>query len=346
MSDMINAQALAAFDGGGSVRNWDFHRRVPRTNDVLVDIEYCGICHSDLHAMTRPGQVYPFVPGHEIVGRVREVGKAVERFAQGDRVAIGTIVDSCRTCSPCLLHEESYCEEYPVTTYGGKDRIDGSRTQGGYSNLYVADADFVYHVPHSLDPAAVAPLLCAGITTFAPLRQWQAGPGKTVGVIGIGGLGHMGLKLARAMGAYVVAFTTSPDKVDEARRLGAHECVLSTDAEAMRTQANRFDLLLSTASYAFPMDPFLQALKLDGTLCSLGIPDRFDFRPVNLTLRRRNLSSSGTGGTDRTREMLDFCAEHGIVADIELVKRSEVNDALRRLKANDVRYRFVIDMTA
>ena len=338
------AAGYAAMERHGSLVPWTFERRAPRPHDVALDILYCGVCHSDLHAVGRWGQEFPLVPGHEIVGRVSEVGPEVSRFSPGDIVAISVIVDSCRECEPCLREMETYCLAYPTPTFDGVDRVDGSRTRGGYSDSYVCDERFVHHVPAGLDLAGVAPLLCAGVTTYSPLRHWEAGPGKTVGVIGIGGLGHLGVKFARALGAHVVAFTTSPSKLDDALALGAHEAVLSTDAAQMQVQANRFDFLLDTVSATYPMTPFIQALKLDGTLCSLGIPDSFDVMPMMLTLGRRRLASSGAGGTREVGEMLAFCAQHGITADVEVIALSEINTALDRLGRNDVKYRFVIDM--
>lgn len=337
-------KAYAALQRGGPMVPWSFERRKPRPTDVAVKILFCGVCHSDIHSMNHWGQEFPLVPGHEIVGEVTEIGSAVSRFAIGDKVMIGTIVDSCRHCDPCQAELEVYCREYPTLTFDGLDRIDGSRTRGGYSDHYVADERFVYALPEGLDPAASAPLLCAGVTTYSPLRHWSVGPGKTVGIIGIGGLGHLAVKFARAMGAHVVAFTTSPKKADEALKLGAHEVVLSTDAVQMAAQAFRFDFILDTVSKSYPMDPFLLALKLDATLCSLGIPDQFNFSPMLLAMGRRSIASSGSGGTRDTREMLAFCAEHNIVADVEVIGMSEINQAFERLEKGDVHYRFVVDM--
>lgn len=329
---------------GGPVVPFAFERRALRPTDVAVTITHCGVCHSDLHTIRTWGQEYPVVPGHEIAGVVAEVGAAVTAFKPGDPVLVGNIVDSCRVCEPCRQHEESYCRAYPTLTFDGLDRVDGSRTRGGYSREYVADHDFVYHLPPGLDPAGAAPLMCAGITTYSPLRHWGAGPGKVVGVVGIGGLGHVAIKLAKAMGAHVVAFTTSPAKAQAARDLGADEVVVSTDAEAMAARAYTVDFILDTVSTVYQMDAILTCLKLDGTLCSLGIPERHDFTPLMLTLGRRSLASSGSGGTRETREMLAFCAEHGIVADVELIAPDEVNAAYERLERGDVRYRFVIAM--
>jgi uncharacterized zinc-type alcohol dehydrogenase-like protein len=284
------------------------------------------------------------VPGHEIVGRVTATGSAVTGFHVGDVVMIGVIVDSCRVCAPCVDHMEVYCREFPTQTFDGVDRIDGTRTRGGYSSQYVADQRFVYHLPAGLNPAAAAPLLCAGVTTYSPLLHWKVGPGMTVGVVGIGGLGHLAVKFARAMGAHVIAFTTSPRKVEAALALGAHEAVLSTDPAQMAAQAYRCDFILDTVSTTYPMTPMIAALKLDATLCSLGIPDTFDFSPLMLTLGRRRLASSGAAGTKDTHAMLAFCAEHGIVADVEVIAMDQINEAFARLERGDVHYRFVIDM--
>jgi len=337
---------FAAFEKGGAVAPFKFHRRELRTQDVAVRITYAGICHSDIHSIHNWGNEFPLVPGHEIVGEVIELGSDVAEFSVGDTVLIGTIVDSCRTCEPCKAEMESYCRAFPTLTYDGVDRVDGSRTRGGYSREYVADKRFVYRLPEGLDAAAAAPLLCAGVTTYSPLRHWNVGPGMIVGIVGIGGLGHLGIKFARAMGAHVVAFTTSPEKVEHAIALGAHEVVVSSDEAAMAEQAYRFDFILDTVSTRYPMDPMIQSLKLDATICSLGIPDQFDLTPVLLTMGRRRLSSSGVGGTKDTREMLEFCREHNIVADIELVdpNADAINHALTRLEKGDVYYRFVIDM--
>ena len=321
-----------------------FERRAPRAHDVALDILFCGICHTDLHSIGKWGQEFPIVPGHEIVGRVTETGAAVGRFQPGDIVAVGVIVDSCRVCDPCVREMETYCQAFPTTSYDGIDRVDGSRTRGGFADSYVCDEHFVHHVPKGLDLAGVAPLVCAGITTYSPLRHWNVEPGKTVGVIGIGGLGHLGLKFARALGAHVVAFTSSADKAEDARALGAHEVVLSKDEAQMQAQANRFDFLLDTVSTTHALTPYLRALKLDGTLCSLGIPDQFDLQPIMLAMGRRRLASSGAGGTRETGEMLAFCAQHGITADVEVIAAREINHAFERLARNDVKYRFVIDM--
>ena len=336
--------AYAALERDAPVSPWSFPMRERRDQDIGFEVLFCGICHTDLHMIGPWGQNFPLVPGHEIVGRVTETGTAVTRFDVGDIIAVGTIVDSCRTCVPCLGEMESYCQRGATPAYDGVDRIDGSITRGGYASAGVCDQRFAHHVPDGMDLAGAAPLLCAGITTYSPLKHWQVGPGSTVGIIGVGGLGHLAIKLARALGAHVAAFTTSPGKADDALALGAHEVVLSRDAEQMAAQANRFDFLLDTVSASYPMTPFMQALTLDGTLCSVGLPDRFDVAPFALATGRRSLASSGSGGTRETGEMLTFCAEHQITADVEVITPDNINPALDRLRANDVKYRFVIDM--
>jgi uncharacterized zinc-type alcohol dehydrogenase-like protein len=341
------ARGYAALEKNGALVPWTFARRTLRPHDVAIRTLYCGMCHSDIHAVHDGwGGEFPLVPGHELMGEVVEVGASVANFAVGDRVLIGTIVDSCRVCQPCTDEMEIYCREIPTLTYDGVDRVDDTRTRGGYSDSYVADERFVYHLPEGMNPAAAAPLLCAGITVYSPLRHWNVGPGKTVGVIGIGGLGHLAIKFARAMGAHVIAFTTSPSKVQDALALGAHEVVLSTDQQQMDAQAWRIDLIIDAVSKRYPMTPYMQTLKLGGTLCSLGIPDGFDVSPLALAMGRRSISSSGTGGTRDTREMLAFCHEHGILPEVEIVPASQINEAFARLAKGDVRYRFVLDLSA
>ena len=334
---------LAALSQGDRLVPWTFARRELRPDDIAVKIQFCGVCHSDLHAIRGSG-AFPLVPGHEFVGEVSAIGAEVTKFNVGDAVAVGNIVDSCGHCPLCLSHQESYCREFPTTTYGGIDRIDGSTTRGGYSNDYVVKTDFAYHLPVGLDPASVAPLLCAGITTWSPLHHWDIGLGKTVGIIGLGGLGHMAVKFAHALGAHVVLFSTSEKKLADGLALGADEAILSTDAEKMADQRYRFDFILDTVSARHLLDPYLLALSLDGTFCCLGIPDAMEFTPVLLTMGRRRLTSSGSGGTVETQEMLDFCSQHKIAADVEVISAANINDGFERLERGDVRYRLVIDM--
>ncbi|MEG4999106.1 NAD(P)-dependent alcohol dehydrogenase [Microcoleus sp. B4-D4] len=334
---------LAALSRGEPLVPWAFQRRELRPNDIAVKILFCGVCHSDLHAI-RGNSRFPLVPGHEMVGEVTAIGANVTKFQIGDAVVVGTIVDSCGHCSSCKRQLEQYCLEGVTTTYDGIDRHDRSITRGGYSNEYVVDTHFAYHLPAGLDPASVAPLLCAGVTTWSPLRHWEVGPGKTVGIVGLGGLGHMAVKFARALGAHVVVFTTTPGKLDDAKGLGADEAILSTDKAQMASQASRFDFILDTVSSRHPLDPYLRSLKLDGTLCCLGIPKDLDFSPVFLTIGRRRLASSGVGGTLETQEMLDFCSQHNLAADVEIIAAEDINQGFERLERGDVRYRLVIDM--
>ncbi|WP_245395456.1 NAD(P)-dependent alcohol dehydrogenase [Anthocerotibacter panamensis] len=334
---------LAALSQGDRLVPWTFERRKLRPTDITMRIQFCGICHSDLHAI-RGSSRFPLVPGHEIVGEVTAIGADVTKFRVGDAVAVGTIVDSCGHCSSCQRQLEQYCLEGVTTTYDGIDRQDGSITRGGYSNQYVVDAQFAYHLPAGLDPASVAPLLCAGVTTWSPLRHWDVG-GKTVGIVGLGGLGHMAVKFAHALGAYVVLFSTSPDKLADAKALGADEAILSTDEAQMANQASRFDFILDTVSSRHPLNPYLRSLNLDGTLCCLGIPANLDFSPVFLTMGRRRLASSGVGGTLETQEMLDFCSQHHISADVEIISATDIEDGFERLDRGEVHYRLVIDMS-
>jgi uncharacterized zinc-type alcohol dehydrogenase-like protein len=326
-------------------------RREPGPRDVAIDILYCGVCHSDLHTVRGewPGVLYPSVPGHEIVGRVSAVGSEVDTHKVGDVVAVGCMVDSCRACEPCRNDLEQYCasETGPILTYNGAMKGGRPNTYGGYSAHVVVDEHFVLRVRHAPERlAAVAPLLCAGITTWSPLRHWGAGPGKKVGVVGIGGLGHMGVKLAHALGAHVVAFTTSASKVQAARELGADEVVVSTDPAAMAAHAGSLDFILDTVAVAHDLDAYLHLLRLDGTLTLVGAPATPHPSPsaMGLIVGRRALAGSAIGGIAETQEMLDFCAERGIVADIETIAMNEIEAAYGRMLKNDVKYRFVIDM--
>ena len=308
-----------------------------------VRITYCGICHSDLHALHH-GDNFPLVPGHEFVGTVAAVGDEVRAFRIGDEVAVGNIVDSCGMCRMCAVGQENFCAEFPTLTYGGRDRIDGMPTLGAYSSRYVVRERFVYHRPDSLDPAAVAPLMCAGITVWEPLRSAGVGPGTRLGIVGIGGLGHLAVKLGRALGAAVTVFTTSPHKAADALALGADHVVVSLDDDSMREQRGTLDVIIDTASVEHDPTPYLHALDLDGTLFSVGHLGPVTISTVDLLIGRKRLASAGSGGHRYTQELLDFCGEHGIVADIELVTPDQLDDALARLSRNDVRYRFVLDL--
>ena len=347
---MIPTKAYAATSGEAPLAPFAFNRRVPGPRDVQIEIMFCGVCHSDLHTARGewPGTVYPVVPGHEIVGRVVATGTDVTKFSNGDLAAVGCLVDSCRTCPSCAEGLEQYCETGMVMTYNSPDaHMPGAMTFGGYSTAIVVDEDFVLRLSPRLDPAAAAPLLCAGITTYSPLRHWNAGPGTKVGVVGLGGLGHMGVKLAHAMGAHTVLFTTSPGKTADARRLGADEVVISRDAEQMAAHGSSFDFILNTVAVSHDLDPFLGMLKRDGTMCLVGAPALPHPSPgvFNLVFKRRALAGSLIGGLPETQEMLDFCAEHGIVSDIEMIRMDQINDAYERMLRSDVKYRFVIDMT-
>lgn len=346
---MRTVNGWAAHAPGADLRPWRFERRDLRPTDVALRVTHAGVCFTDLdHVRPEAGQerpeIFPLVPGHEIVGEVTAVGSEVSEFRVGDPVCVGNIVDSCGVCEACRGGDQEFCEQFPTLTYAGRDRIDGSLTQGGFSDEYVADQAFVHRRPEGLDPAGTAPLLCAGITTWVPLRKWGAGPGQTVGIVGLGGLGHVAVKLAKALGAEVVGFTTSPGKAEDMLDLGADEVVLSTDAEAMAKQRGRFDFILDTVPRAHDLTPYLHALRFDRTLCSLGIVQDMPFDPMALIFGRKSLAGAGSGGTAATREMLDFCATHDVTATVEVLPASQVNTALARLAANDVKYRFVLDM--
>ena len=321
-------------------------RRDLRDEDVAIDIAYCGVCHSDLHAARNDwGRTkYPFVPGHEIVGTVRAVGSNVSRLKVGDRVAVGTVVDSCRKCDACTEGEENYCREGSTGTYNGTDRIDGSPTYGGYSASIVVAEPFVLRLPDTLDMAAAAPLLCAGITTYSPLKNWNVGPGTRVGVIGLGGLGHMGVKFAKALGAEVTMITTSPAKGADAKKLGADHVLVSTDKAAMRAATRSFDFLLDTIPVQHDVTPYLFLLDKQGTLCIVGMIDMMPAFHSGLLLGgQKAVAGSGVGGIAQTQEMLDFCAERGVLPEIELIGVDQINHAFERMKRADVKYRFVID---
>ncbi|HEU4828041.1 MAG TPA: NAD(P)-dependent alcohol dehydrogenase [Gemmatimonadales bacterium] len=344
----IPAAGYAAHEAGGALEPFTFVRREPGPLDVEIEILFCGVCHSDLHTARGEwgGSVYPVVPGHEIVGHVSRAGAGVTRFRPGDPVAVGCMVDSCRTCPSCRDGLEQYCENGAVYTYNSPDTVLGGTTCGGYSNRIVVTEAFVLRLPPAMDPAAAAPLLCAGITTWSPLRTWETGPGARVGVVGLGGLGHMAVKLASAMGADVVLFTTSPGKADDALRLGASEVVVSRDRAAMKRQRARLDFVLDTVAVPHDLNPYLDALRRDGTLCLVGIPPEPHPAPGvgRLVNQRRRLAGSSIGGIAETQEMLDFCAAHGLTADIELIPIQQINEAYERMLRSDVRYRFVIDM--
>lgn len=344
---MTAVSAWGAVSADAPLAPLTVERRALGAKDVAIDIEFCGVCHSDLHYTRNEwkGTKYPAVPGHEIVGRVRAVGAEVTKHKVGDRVGVGCLVDSCRTCEPCSEDEEQFCAAQ-VQTYGGLEKTLGVPTSGGYSKAIVVDEHFVLRVPENLDPAAAAPLLCAGITTYSPLRHWNVGPGQKVGVVGLGGLGHMGVKLAVAMGAHVVVFTTSPSKVEDAKKLGAHEVVVSTDKAQMKPHTGSFHFILNTASAAHDLDLYMRLLRRNGTMCLVGAPEHPHTGPGAFMLigGRRSLAGSPIGGIAETQEMLDFCAEKGVAPEIEVIPMAAINEAYARMLKNDVRYRFVIDM--
>ena len=348
---MSNAIGYAAHDPSTPLVPYSFTRRDVGPNDVKIDILYCGVCHSDLHTARNEwnNTLYPSVPGHEIVGRVTAVGEAVSRFKVGDIAGVGCLVDSCRTCPSCGEGLEQYCENGFTGTYNGPAFGGGENTLGGYSDNIVVDQHFVLRISHDeASLAAVAPLLCAGITTYSPLRQWKVGPGQKVGVVGLGGLGHMAVKIANAMGAHVVLFTTSPDKKEDALRLGASEVVVSKNPDEMAAHLNSFDFILNTVAAPHNLDAFVALLKRDATMTLVGAPASPHPSPsvFGLIFKRRRIAGSLIGGIDETQEMLDFCAEHSFVSDIELIVIQDINDAYERMLKREVKYRFVIDMAS
>jgi uncharacterized zinc-type alcohol dehydrogenase-like protein len=343
---VIQASAYAALSAGADLTPFQVSRRAPGPHDVLIDIEYCGICHTDIHMAHGdiPGRLFPLVPGHEIVGRVRQVGTAVHKHAVGDRVGVGCIIDSCYSCGECLSGQEQFCDRR-VGTYGRYEKDGTTPAYGGYSTSITVAEDFVLSIPSSLAPAGAAPLLCAGITTFSALRHWAVRSDSRVGVVGIGGLGHLAIKLAAAMGADVTALSTSETKRDDALRLGATDFITTRNPEAFARHAGRFDLVLNTVSASLDLDAYLGLLARDATLVMLGVPDTpVSFNVMNLLQRRKKVSSSPIGGIRETQEMLDFCGRHGIGADVEVISINDVNKAFDRVLRSDVRYRFVIDV--
>jgi uncharacterized zinc-type alcohol dehydrogenase-like protein len=348
---MSKALAFAAFDSG-ALRPFSFERREPGPRDVRIDVLFCGVCHSDLHTARGEwsGTTYPCVPGHEIVGRVTAVGRDVTKLKVGEVGAVGCMVGSCMSCASCREGLEQYCgSDGVVWTYNSRDErapTPGAVTYGGYSSHIVIDEAFCLRVPAKLDLAATAPLLCAGITTYSPLKHWGATKGKKVGVVGLGGLGHMAVKLSHAFGAETVLFTTSPGKARDAQRLGADAVVVSKDADAMKKHAGSFDLVLDSAAVSHDLDAYTSLLRRDGALVLLGVPEHAHPSPSvgKLLSRRRSISASLIGGVRETQEMLDFCAQHDIVSDIELIPIQKIDEAYARMLANDVKYRFVIDM--
>lgn len=346
----MKISAFAAYSENDPLRPISIERRDPRPDDVLIDILYCGVCHTDLHVARNHRGItrYPVIPGHEIVGRVREVGTQVSRFKPGDYVGVGCMVDSCCHCDACDSGHEQHCQDGPTFTYNSIDRHDGSRTMGGYSQSIVVSERFVLNIPETLELAGVAPLLCAGITTWSPLKQWNVGPSSRVAVIGLGGLGHMALKLAKALGADVTLFTRSTGKEADARRLGADRVVLSTDRAQMAACANTFDLIIDTVPYVHELSTYLPTLRFDGALVLVGYMGPLDetFNTAPLVYGRRAVAGSFIGGLVETQDMLDFCGQHGITSDVELISMQDIDEAYEHMLRSDVKYRFVIDMAS
>jgi uncharacterized zinc-type alcohol dehydrogenase-like protein len=346
---MPTAKAYGATSQTAPLGPLQIERRAPTAEDVEIKILYCGICHSDIHTARGEwaGTSYPVVPGHEVVGRVSAIGAAVKRFKIGDLVGVGCMVDSCRSCSSCKESLEQYCERSEtVFTYNSADKhLPGQRTYGGYSTSIVVAEPFVLKISEKLDLAAAAPLLCAGITTYSPLKHWGAGPGKKVGIVGLGGLGSMGVKFSHAFGAHTVLFTTSPSKIVDGKKIGADEVVLSKDPAQMERHQGSFDFILNTVAASHNLDAYTSLLKRDGTLCLVGAPEHPHPSPsvMGLIFKRRAIAGSLIGGIKETQAMLDFCAERGIVTDIELIQPSQINEAYERVIKSDVKYRFVID---
>lgn len=346
----MNIQTVKAFGTEApeaALKQLNISRREVTAKDVEIDILFCGVCHSDLHTARNEwhSTIYPNVPGHEIVGRITKVGDSVSKFKVGDPAAVGCMVDSCRECESCKEGLEQYCEKGNIQTYNGHEKYLDQQTFGGYSERVVVDEDFVLRVPENLDLAATAPLLCAGITTYSPLRHWNVGAGTKVGIVGIGGLGHMGVKLAKAMGAYVVVITTSVSKIEDAKRLGADEVILSTDEQQMKNNASTLHFILDCVSASHDINAYLGLLKRDGALALVGAPEHpLPVAAFSLIPTRRSFAGSAIGGIKETQEMLDFCGKHNIVSDIELIRIQDINHAYERLLKGDVKYRFVIDM--
>jgi alcohol dehydrogenase (NADP+) len=346
---MIQVIGYAANQVKAPLTPYSFERREPRDYDIVVDIHYCGICHTDIHQVNDEwgGSVFPMVPGHEIVGIVSQVGTKVTRYKIGDRVGVGCFVDSCRNCGPCHKGLEQYCTEGMTTTYNGKERDGKTPTQGGYSNKIVVDENYVLRIPDNLPLDRAAPLLCAGITLYSPLKHWQVGPGKKVGIIGLGGLGHMGVKLAHALGAEVTVLSHSLKKQEDGKRMGADHFYATSEPKTFESLKGYFDLIISTVSTGFDLNQYLNLLTLDGVMVQVGLPEKettVGFLPLIST--RRSLAGSLIGGIKETQEMLDFCSKNNIASDIEIIHIQKINEAYKRILNSDVRYRFVIDMNS
>ena len=344
---MLPTKGYAVQSANSPITPFSFDRRDPGAHDIHLEISHCGVCHTDIH-MSRDewgGSLYPMVPGHEIIGTVRQVGSAVTRFVPGERVGVGCFIDSCRTCASCNEGLEYYCENHFTGTYNSLARDGATPNYGGYSNQIVVEERFVLKVSDKLDPASAAPLLCAGITTYSPLRHWKVGPGQKVGVVGLGGLGHMALKFAHSFGAHVTCFTTSAGKVADAKRLGADEVILSSSPEEMEKALGTFNFILDTVSAPHDLGAYINLLKRDGVMCLVGVPpETAAVHAHSLVMGRKQLAGSLVGGLPETQEMLDYCAEHGITSDIEIIPMAGINQAYDRMLRSDVKYRFVIDM--
>jgi len=344
---IVKAYGIEALNA--PLHSMNIKRRELLPLDLEMEILYCGICHSDLHQIKNEfgGAVYPMVPGHEIVGKVTRIGEQVKKFKIGDLSAIGCIIDSCGECESCKDGSEQFCDAGVTFSFNSPDKYLGGFTYGGFSENYVSNEKYVLHIPETLDLASSAPLLCAGITTYSPLKHWQAGPGKKIGILGVGGLGHLAIKIAKAMGAHVIAFTTSPSKVEDAKHLGADEAVLSKEAEQMKKYNRKIDLIIDTVSAKHDVNIYLNLLKHDGSVVLVGLPpEPLEVQPFSVVTRRHSFSGSNIGGIAETQEMLYFCAKYNIKADIELINVSQINEAFDRLKKGDVHYRFVVDMAS
>lgn len=346
----IQVKAYGAADKDADLKELNINRRAVSEKDIEIEILYCGVCHSDLHTARNDwgGSMYPAVPGHEIVGRISKVGSEVTKFKVGDLAGVGCLVDSCQTCSSCKQDLEQYCSNGWVGTYNGEDKHLGGHTFGGYSEKVVVDENFVLKVPTNLDLAAVAPLLCAGITTWSPLRHWKVGKGSKVAVVGLGGLGHMAVKLAKGLGAEVTLFSRTPDKIQDAKDLGAHNVVISTDENQMNAVNGEFDLIIDTVPSIHDINPYVATLNISGTIVLVGYLGPLDpfLNTVPMILGRKSVAGSLIGGIAETQEMLDFCGEHNIVSEIEIIKMQNINEAYERMLKSDVKYRFVIDMAS
>lgn len=346
---MVKTAAYAAQSATSKLEPFTIDRREPTAHDVVIEIQFCGICHTDIHKARNEwgGSLYPLVPGHEILGHVSKIGSAVTKFKIGDRVGVGCFVDSCRRCEACQEGIEQYCEEGMIGTYAARDKKHGGLTFGGYSERVTVDENYILHIPENLDSAAAAPLLCAGITLYSPLRHWNAQPGQKIGIVGLGGLGHMGVKLAAAMGAHVVMITTSPNKTADAKKLGAAEVLVSKDPAAMAQHANSFDLIIDTIPVGHDLNPYINLLKRDKTLVIVGPLEPLEaLNGMGLIMKRKSVAGSVIGGISETQAMLDFCGKHNITCDVEVIDANYINTAYERMLKSDVKYRFVIDINS